>query len=138
MDNLEQFIKTAAYNNIEVEYFDEGRQELDAIGFDGSNYFKKGNISVIKALSANANEANVAVDASDSDKLSSIIDSDYVIFLIEKETVFKDLYESYLYAKRAVKSNYILFISQESKTADIEKQLVSGVQAAKKIKFVLV
>ncbi len=134
---VKEFINVANINGIEVQELQDVKAELDNIGYSGEDYFKKNNVSVVKALAANASEANAIIDVSDEEKLSCIIDTEELIILIEKDKIFNNMYKAYQEAYKTNASNYMIFVSQESKTADIEKQLISGVQGAKKLKFVV-
>ncbi len=55
--------------------------------------------------------------------------------LLAKENMKRDAYIDAL--KKANGGDYLLFVGAESKTADIEKQLISGVQGAKRVVFIL-
>ena len=136
MDNLlNEFKRTAKANNVEVKEFTDIESELEGLGYGGEEYFKKGLVGVVKALCANAEEANAIVDVSSPEKLSCIIDVEKLIILIDKDKIFENMHKAYQEAYKSKSSDYMIFVSQESKTADIEKQLVSGVQAAKKLVF---
>ncbi len=139
MSNLaDEFKRIANLNGIEVKEFESIKKELEDTGYNGEEYFKKDGISVIKALAANAKEASAVVDVSDQEKLSYAIDVERLIILIDKDKIFDDMHKAYREAYKSKASDYMIFISQESKTADIEKQLISGVQGAKKLEFVIV
>ncbi len=135
---VEQFINTAKLNNIKTKDMNSIIDELNSIGYNDEEYFTKDNISIVKALAANAKEANAIIDVSEPEKLSAIIDYERLIILIDKNKIFDDMHKAYREAYKSKSSNYMIFVSQESKTADIEKQLVSGVQGSKSVEFVLV
>ena len=133
--NLEEFIEKAHLNGIEVVDFKEIESTLRKNGYNNENYFKNNKIGIAKAISANSKEANALIDVSDKDKLSTALDIETLYIIIEKESIKDSMFEAYKLAKQ--ESNYLIFIGAESKTADIEKQLVSGVQGAKKVVFVV-
>jgi len=138
MDNLlNEFKRIAKANNVEVKEFSEIKGELENLGYNGEEYFKKGACGIVKAVCANAEEANAIVDVSSQEKLSCIIDVEKLIILIDKDKIFENMHKAYQEAYKSKSSDYMIFVSQESKTADIEKQLISGVQAAKKLVFVV-
>ncbi len=135
--SVDEFKKIASLNNIKTKELKEVEHELKEIGYNFENYFSNKGISIVKALSANKKEANAIIDVSDNKKLSSVLDTEKLIILIDKKRIFDDMYTAYSQAKKESNSEYMIFISQESKTADIEKQLISGVQGAKQVEFVL-
>ena len=136
MENLlDEFKKIAKANNVEVKEFADIEDELKSLGYKGEEYFKKGKLGIVRALCANAEEANAIVDVSSQEKLSCIIDVEKLIILIDKEKIFENMHKAYQEAYKSKSSDYMIFVSQESKTADIEKQLISGVQGAKKLVF---
>ncbi len=135
---LKKFNETAHLNGIEVKKLRDIKDELKNLGYNYEDYFSSGGISIVKALSANAKEANVLLDVSDEEKLSCIIDTEKLMIIVDKNKIFNTMHEAYKEAYASKSSNYMIFVSQESKTADIEKQLVSGVHGAKKVEFVIV
>jgi L-lactate dehydrogenase complex protein LldG len=139
MDSLiEQFIEIANQNGISTQTLKEKEEELKSLGYNFEEYFKSGETSIVRALSANAKEANAILDVSDEEKLSYVIDAENLIIVIDKSKIFDSMHKAYKEAYASKSSNYMIFVSQESKTADIEKQLVSGVQGAKHVEFVIV
>ena len=136
--NLEKlFIQRAAFNGIKTLGFDEIKEKLSNIGYSKESYYKNGNISVVKATAASAQTGSAIIDVSDKKKLSCVIDSKELIILINVNNICQDMYSAYKKADAAGSSEYMLFVSQESKTADIEKALISGVQASEKLTFVI-
>ncbi len=135
---LERFIKIAKINGIETKNMSDIEKELGNLGYNNQEYFQKDNVSIIKAESANANEANAVVDVSTQERLSCLIDTERLIIIIDKNKIFENMHKAYKEAYKSKGSRYMIFVSQESKTADIEKQLVSGVQGAKTVEFVIV
>ncbi|WP_022669873.1 hypothetical protein [Hippea alviniae] len=133
--NLEEFIEKAHLNGIEVVGFKEIESILKDNGYKDEDYFKNNEIGVIKAISANSKEANALIDVSDKDKLTAALDIEILYIIIEEKNIKDSMFEAYKLA--TPQSDYLIFIGAESKTADIEKQLVSGVQGAKKIIFVI-
>ncbi len=137
-NNSEKFKKTAAANGITVKELKEVKGTLEDMGYNFEDYFTKSDVSVVKALSANASEASALIDISDQEKLSCIMDAEKLTILIDEKKIFDDMHSAYKEAYKSKSTGYMIFVSQESKTADIEKQLISGVQGAKKIEFVIV
>lgn len=135
--SVEEFKKIAKLNNIETKELNDIKEELKEIGYGFEDHFSNGSISVVKALCANKKEANAIIDVSDNEKLSSVLDTERLIIMIDRNKIFEDMYKAYTEAKKQCDSNYMIFVSQESKTADIEKQLISGVQGAKRLEFVI-
>ncbi len=135
---LETFKKIASINGITVKEYGEVEEYLHSLDYEGSDYFKKDNVSIVKALAASAQDASAIVDVSEPEMLECVMDTERLVLLIEKGKIFNSMHEAYAEAFKQKPSNYMLFVSQESKTADIEKQLISGVQGAKKLEFVVV
>ncbi len=135
---LERFKEIAKLNGIETKNMSDIEKELGNLGYNNQEYFQKDNVSIIKAVSANANEANAVVDVSTQERLSCLIDTERLIIIIDKNKIFENMHKAYKEAYKSKGSRYMIFVSQESKTADIEKQLVSGVQGAKTVEFVIV
>ncbi len=135
---LERFKEIAKLNGIETKNMSDIEKELGNLGYNNQEYFQKDNVSIIKAVSANANEANAVVDVSTQERLSCLIDTERLIIIIDKNKIFENMHKAYQEAYKSKGSRYMIFVSQESKTADIEKQLVSGVQGAKTVEFVIV
>ncbi len=135
--HLELFKEIASRNGVDVVAYPDVEPRLKKIAYDGSDYFHAENVSVVRALAASAKEASAIIDVSELEKLECVIDTDELLIIIDKEKIFGSMYEAYREAFKHQPSNYMLFVSQESKTADIEKQLVSGVQGAKKVEFVI-
>ncbi len=135
---LERFKEIAKLNGIETKNISDVKEEINNVGYKGEEYFQKDGVSIIKAVSANANEANAVVDVSTQERLSCLIDTERLIIIIDKNKIFENMHKAYKEAYKSKGSRYMIFVSQESKTADIEKQLVSGVQGAKTVEFVIV
>ncbi len=132
-----RFKEIAKGNGIEVRELKDIEEELAGLGYKNEEYFKKDGVGIVKALSANANEANAIVDVDSQEKISCIVDVERLIILIEENKIFENMHKAYQEAYKTKASGYMIFVSQESKTADIEKQLISGVQGAKKLEFVV-
>ncbi len=131
---LKRFKSMCVVNGVEVIDLGSINGELNRLSYDGSDYFIKNSIGIVRADSANAREGSVLIDVSDEFKLHCVLDVESLYVIVKKDRIFKSSYEAYKNSKR---SDYMLFVGGESKTADIEKQLVSGVQGAKKVIFVL-
>jgi len=102
------------------------------------DYDCKNDIGFVKALCVSADSAQTIIDIDKKEKLDAImkIQDLYIIFHISD--IKENLIEAYKFAKQKKESAYYIFLSQESKTADIEKTLVSGVQGPKKVVFVCI
>lgn len=137
MNLAELFMQRTAFNGIKTVNFDEIKEKLTNLGFSNENYYIKNNTSIVKALSASAQTGSAVIDVSDKKKLSCIIDTKELIILIDRSNICRNMYSAYKKAKNLSSSEYLLFVSQESKTADVEKALISGVQASEKLTFVL-
>ncbi|WP_025209867.1 LUD domain-containing protein [Hippea sp. KM1] len=136
MKTIEQFKRTANLNGVDVIDLKEIEQKINELGYDGKTHFSKDGIGVVLAISAAASEGNALVEANTKEALSCIIDSKELYIIIDRDKIYPSMYEAYEKA-RDTQWNYLMFIGAESKTADIEKQLVSGVQAAEKVVFVI-
>ena len=130
---LERFIETAKLNGIEVLEMRDGEDLFKKVSYNGESHFKFNKIGVVKAISGNAQEGNVLVDVSDDFKLSCVVDVDELYVILERDRICSSSFEAY---KKANGGDYLLFVGAESKTADIEKQLISGVQGAKRVVFI--
>ena len=137
MNLVELFIQRTAFNGIKTVDPDEIKEKLANIDFSNENYYIKNNTSIVKALSASAQTGSALIDVSYKKKLSSVIDAKELIILINRSDICQDMYSAYKKAKDSGSFKYLLFVSQESKTADVEKALISGVQAFEKLTFVL-
>jgi L-lactate dehydrogenase complex protein LldG len=133
----EKFIETANLSGVEVKII----RNIDflkdfalntSLGYDSNK-----DVGFIKALSGATESASAVVNISNREKLSSILTSKTLYISIEKTTLRSSLSEAYFLAKQRCQDEYMLFISGESKTADIEKTLVSGVQGPEKIIFLI-
>ncbi len=133
-ESLERFIEIAKLNGVEVLEMKNAENLLREVCYNGENHFKFNKVGVVKAVSANAQEGNVLVDVSDDFKLGCVVDVEKLYVIVDKDKVYNSSLEAY---KNAKDEDYLLFVGAESKTADIEKQLISGVQGAKKVIFVL-
>ncbi len=131
---LERFVSIAKLNGVEILEIEDAKNLFEKISYDNSDHFRFNRVSVVRAESANAQEGNVLVDASDDFKLGCVVDVDELYVIVDKDKICNSSLEAY---KKAKSEDYLLFVGAESKTADIEKQLISGVQGAKKVVFVL-
>ncbi len=131
---LEKFIETAKLNGIEVLEMKDADDLLKKVFYNGESHFKLDEIGIVKAISGNAQEGNVLVDISDDFKLSCVVDVNELYVIVEMDRIYSSSFEAY---KKANGGDYLLFVGAESKTADIEKQLISGVQGAKRVVFIL-
>ncbi|AEA33808.1 LUD domain-containing protein [Hippea maritima] len=136
MKTIEQFKKTASLNGVEVINFEEIEPKLSELGYDGKTHFSKDGVGVVLAISAAASEGNALVSSNTEQELSCLIDNKELYIIINKDDIYPSMYEAYKKSS-VIQWNYLMFIGAESKTADIEKQLVSGVQAAERVVFVL-
>ncbi len=132
---IDRFIKISMNNGIEIKDFSEVKDLFKKLGYKNTPYFSKENIGIVKAIAANSQEGNALIDVSDVDRLKCVIDVSELYIIIDKSRIFETPYKA---LKKADNLDYVIFIGGESKTADIEKQLVSGVQGAKKVFFVLI
>jgi len=133
----EKFIETANLSGVGVKII----RNIDflkdfalntSLGYDSNK-----DVGFIKALSGATESASAVVNISNREKLKSILTSKTLYISIEKTTLRSSLSEAYFLAKQRCQDEYMLFISGESKTADIEKTLVSGVQGPEKIIFLI-
>lgn len=131
---IDRFKSMCRANSVQVVDKNSIENEFVKLSYDGSDYFRKSGIGVVRADAANAQEGSVVVDVSDEFKLQCVLDVEDLYVLVKRDRIFRNAYEAY---KNSSKRDYMLFVGGESKTADIEKQLVSGVQGAKKVIFVL-
>lgn len=110
---------------------------LAEIGLDISkDYDCLGDIGFVKALSVSAESAQAIIDIDKKEKLEQIMNVQTLYILFNFNDIKKNLIEAYNLAKQKKPGAYFIFVSQESKTADIEKTLVSGVQGPQKVVFV--
>ncbi len=133
---LERFIRIAAENGVETQSLESIKEKYPHLEIE-EGCTKQGNVSVVRALSASAFEASALVDTSDPDALKCLMDTDTLIIIIDSNRIYSSMHEAYKEAFKSQPESYMLFISQESKTADIEKQLVSGMQGPKKLIFAI-
>ncbi len=131
---LERFVNIAKLNGVEILEIKDAKDLFEKISYDNSDHFRFNRVGVVRAVSANAQEGNVLVDVSDDFKLGCVVDVDELYVIVDKDKICDSSLEAY---KKAKGEDYLLFVGAESKTADIEKQLISGVQGAKKVVFVL-
>lgn len=135
---IETLKKSAKINKIDVietqslDFLEKYKLDIN------KDYDFKNDIGFVKALCASANSAQAIIDIDKKEKLDAImkVRELYIIFHISH--IKENLIEAYKLAKQKKESAYYIFISQESKTADIEKTLVSGVQGPKKVVFVCI
>ncbi len=121
-------------NGVQVVDLGSISSEFAKLPYDGSDYFIEKRVGIVRADTASAQEGSVLVDVSDEFKLHCVLDVDDLYLLVKRGRIFNSSYEAY---KNSSKSDYMLFVGAESKTADIEKELVSGVQGAKRVIIVL-
>lgn len=100
------------------------------------DYDCKSDIGFARALSVSANSAQTIIDIDKKEKLDKIMKTHTLYIIFNILDIRENLIEAYRLAKQKKESAYYIFMSQESKTADIEKTLVSGVQGPKKVYFV--
>ncbi len=131
---LERFIEIAKLNGVEVLEIKDAEDLLKGVSYNRESHCKFNKVGVVRAISANSQEGNVLVDVSDDFKLGCVVDVDELYVIVEKDRICSSSFEAY---KKAKGEDYLLFVGAESKTADIEKQLISGVQGAKKVTFIL-
>jgi len=131
---LERFVNIAQLNGVEIVGIKDVKDLFQKISYDGGDHFKFNEIGIVKAISANAQEGNVLVDVSNDFKLDCVVDVDELYVIVKEDIICSSSFEAYKMAKN---EDYLLFVGAESKTADIEKQLISGVQGAKRVVFVL-
>jgi len=132
---IEKLKESAKINKIDIiETQDLGFFETYKLDIT-KDYDYKNDIGFVKALCVSADSAQAIIDIDKKEKLDAImkIQNLYIIFHISD--IKENLIEAYKFAKQKKESAYYIFISQESKTADIEKTLVSGVQGPKKVIF---
>lgn len=135
---IEKFIETANLSGVEVKVV-KNINFLNEFGLNTFlDYDSNINVGFIKALSGATESASSVINIPKREKLKSILNSKTLYISIEKATLRSTLSEAYFLAKQKCQDEYMLFISGESKTADIEKTLVSGVQGPEKIVFLLV
>lgn len=130
-----RFKKICKLNGVKVVDFSAIKSMLDKVSYKGESHFKNGDLGIVKAIAANSNDGNALIDVSNDFKLSCVIDVSVLYVLIECDKIYKSSYEAF---KQSNDEDYLLFVGAESKTADIEKQLISGVQGAREVVFVLV
>jgi len=135
---IEKFRETANLNGVEVKI----TRNIDFLKDFGLNtsleYDSNKDVGFVKALSGAIESASAVVNIPNRVKLKSILTSKTLYILIEEGTLRSSLSEAYFLAKQRCQDEYMLFISGESKTADIEKTLVSGVQGPEKIIFLII
>jgi len=133
----EKFIETANLSGVEVKIIRNFDFLKDFALNTSLGYDSNKDVGFIKALSGATESASAVVNISNREKLKSILTSKTLYISIEKTTLRSSLSEAYFLAKQRCQDEYMLFISGESKTADIEKTLVSGVQGPEKIIFLI-
>ncbi len=133
IDQLKESLKINKIELMEVSNLDFLRQmDLDI----SKTYDSKGESGFVRALCVSANSAQAIIDIDKKEKLEQIMNTQTLYIIFSFNDIKEDLIEAYDLAKQKKASAYFIFISQESKTADIEKTLVSGVQGPKKVIFV--
>jgi L-lactate dehydrogenase complex protein LldG len=133
----EKFIETANLSGVGVKIIRNFDFLKDFALNTSLGYDSNKDVGFIKALSGATESASAVVNISNREKLKSILTSKTLYISIEKTTLRSSLSEAYFLAKQRCQDEYMLFISGESKTADIEKTLVSGVQGPEKIIFLI-
>ncbi|AEE14576.1 Lactate utilization protein B/C [Thermodesulfobium narugense DSM 14796] len=135
---IEKFIEIANLNGVEVKVV----KNIDFLNEYGLNilldYDSNKNVGFVKAQSGATESASLVINISKREKLKSILTSKTLYISVENSVLRTTLSEAYFLAKQKCKDEYMLFISGESKTADIEKTLVSGVQGPEKIVFLII
>lgn len=133
---IEKLQKSAKINKIEI-IETNSLNFLKAYKLDiEKDYDCKSDIGFVRALSVCANSAQTIIDIDKKEKLDNIMKAQTLYIIFNILDIRENLIEAYKLAKQKKESAYYIFMSQESKTADIEKTLVSGVQGPKKIYFV--
>ncbi|WP_198018153.1 LUD domain-containing protein [Hippea jasoniae] len=131
MNSVEQFKENAKLNGVDIL----SKKELEKFGYSDENYFKKDDIAVVKALAGCADDGSVIVDASQKKWLETVVDVKDLYVLINKNSIKPNKFEAY---KPFQDRKYLIFLAAESKTADIEKNLVSGVHGAEKLYYIII
>ncbi len=135
IEKLKQFAKINAIDVIETNNL----EFLNAYGMDvQKDYDCNDNVCFAKALSVSANSAQAIIAIDSKSKLDSIMKTHSLYVVFNCSDIAENLIEAYKLAKTKKSCAYYIFMSGESKTADIEKTLVSGVQGPKVVKFVCV
>jgi L-lactate dehydrogenase complex protein LldG len=135
---IEKLKESAKINKIDV-IETQSLDFLNAYKLDiAKDYDCKNDIGFVKALYVSADSAQTIIDIDKKEKLDAIMKVQDLYIIFYNSDIKENLTEAYKFAKQKKESAYYIFISQESKTADIEKTLVSGVQGPKKVVFVCV
>ncbi len=135
---IEALKKFAKINDIEL-IETNSLEFLNAYGVDiQKDYDCSDNIGFVKALSVSATSAQAIIDIDSKIKLDSIMKTKSLYIVFNSSDITENLIEAYKLAKAKKSCAYYIFMSGESKTADIEKTLVSGVQGPKVVKFLCV
>lgn len=134
---VSKFIDVAKINGVEARVVDDINFLCD-FGLDVSkNFDKAGDYGFLNALAGVCESASSLVNITDRIKLRTILSSKILYIIIGSTDIVSTLLEGYMKSKSKTTDEYILVISGESKTADIEKTLVSGVQGPEKIIFLI-
>ncbi|AWB10265.1 L-lactate dehydrogenase complex protein LldG [Thermodesulfobium acidiphilum] len=134
---IEKFIEIANLSGVEVKIV-KNIDFLNEFGLNTSlDYDSNKDVGFIKALSGATESASAVINIPKREKLKSILTSKTLYISVENSSLRSTLSEAYFFAKQKCQDEYMLFISGESKTADIEKTLVSGVQGPEKIIFLI-
>lgn len=134
---VSKFIDIAKINGVEARAVDDINFLCD-FGLDISkNFDNAGDYGFLNALAGVCESASSLVNITDRIKLRTILSSKILYIIIKSEDIVSTLLEGYMKSKSKTEDEYILVISGESKTADIEKTLVSGVQGPEKIIFLI-
>ncbi|MGE4546153.1 MAG: LUD domain-containing protein [Desulfurella sp.] len=132
---LKESAKINKIDVIETESLDFiGKYKLDIT----KEYDCNNDVGFVKALCVSADSAQTIIDIDKKEKLDKIMKTQNLYIVFSAQDIKENLIDAYKFAKQKKESAYYIFISQESKTADIEKTLVSGVQGPKKVVFVCV
>ncbi len=94
-------------------------------------------LAILKGNFIVEENAAVWITEKDMDKESIITITEYLVLVIEKENIIKNMHQAYKNINLK-NTSYGVFVSGPSKTADIEQTLVFGAHGAKKLIIFLV
>ncbi|OSS42997.1 hypothetical protein DESAMIL20_105 [Desulfurella amilsii] len=135
IEKLKESAKINKIDIVETESIDFlEKHNLDVT----KEYDCKNDVGFVKALCVSANSAQTIIDIDKKEKLDKIMKTQDLYIVFHASDIKENLIDAYKFAKQKKESAYYIFVSQESKTADIEKTLVSGVQGPKRVVFVCV
>jgi L-lactate dehydrogenase complex protein LldG len=134
---ISKFIDVANLNGVDVKVFSD-INFLKNFNLDITQDFDSNeNCGFLFALSGICESASAMVNITDRNKLKKLLSCKNLYIIIKSVDIVNTMLEGYVKSKSKTTDEYILVISGESKTADIEKTLVSGVQGPEKIIFVI-